>query len=88
MFQVDWSDDAIANDLCQLYLDHRAQSKEITYACNRIENLLRTSARALGTEISAEGLRKYRYEPLEVIFSLDGNDAEIQTVRWVGFSAP
>jgi len=84
MFQVDWSDDALG-DLCQLYLHHLANSKDITYASDRIERFLRSSAQTVGTEVSSEGLRKFRYEPLEVIYAIDGTNVEVQTVKWVGF---
>jgi hypothetical protein len=88
MFQVDWSDDSLLGDLCQIYLDHRDQSTDITHACDRIEMLLRASARIVGAEVSAEGLRKLRHEPIEVIYSIDAGHVEVQTVKWIGFTAP
>ena len=88
MFQVDWSDDALLGDLCQVYLDHAEFRKEITYASERIEVFLRASATAIGAEVSQEGLRKIRYDPLEMIYAIDGANVEIQTMKWVGFSTP
>ena len=86
MFSVDLSDDSLLGDLCQLYLDHPQYRKEITSAADRIEMMLRTSADRIGAEVSVEGLRKFRYEPLEVIYSIDSSNVEIQTARWVGHS--
>src|SRR5215475_8841264 len=87
MFQVDWSDDSLA-DLCQIYLDHSTHRKEIRHAADRVEMLLNAAARSAGTEISSEGLRKLRFEPLEAVYSIDGVQAEIQSVRWIGFAIP
>jgi hypothetical protein len=88
MFQVDWSDDSLLGDLCQIYLDHRSQSTEITHSCDRIELLLRTSARSVVAEVSTEGLRKLRHEPIEVIYSIDAGHVEVQAVKWIGFTVP
>jgi hypothetical protein len=83
MFQVEWSDDSLLNDLCQIYLDHPSRRKETTYASDRIEKLLSSSADAAGVNISIEGLRKLICDPLEVVYAIDGMEVEIQTVRWV-----
>ncbi len=88
MFQVDWSDDSLLIDLCDIYLKHAAHRNEITYAADRVENLLCSSARTVGSQVSPEGLRKLRYEPLEIIYAIDGANVEVQTVKWAGFSTP
>ena len=49
----------------------------------RVE-LLTSSADTIGVQISPEGLRKLRYDPLDVIYAFDGTNVEIQTVKWVG----
>ena len=38
MFNVDWSDDSLLGEMCQLYLDHPAHRQEITFAADRIES--------------------------------------------------
>ena len=83
MFRVEWSDSALIDDLCQLYVDHPARRTDITYASHRVEQMLTVSANVLGTEISPEGLRKLQYSPLELVFSVDGNEVEIEKVRWI-----
>lgn len=88
MFQIDWSDDSLLGDLCQIYLDHPTMRHEITYAADRLEALLRMSADTSGSQVSPEGLRRFRYQPLEVVYAIDGAKVEIQTMRWIGLLTP